>query len=285
MQKLLQLPLEQLFYFHMAIANYKGVKVLSNQVKDVEDALTVEEALVIHINGKQYLVTMRTPGDEVELIRGLLFSEDIFRSKEAQLQTEVIKRSPLGHISEMNVTIGPDLMGKGYKSGQSLLSVSSCGICGKPELPEITGANKISSQQLQLKSEDMNQMFDLMRESQLQFEQSGGIHAAALFDQDKKLLAVKEDIGRHNAVDKVIGALLLQQNLKAAKYILVSGRISYEILTKTFAAGIPVIAAVSAPSSLAVDYAKELGITLLGFCRQDKFTVYSNVDRIIDLNS
>lgn len=267
----------------MAIAKYKGIKIQSQQVTDVEDALTVEEALVIHINGKQYLVTMRTPGDEVELIRGLLFSEDIFRSKEAQLHTEVIKKSPLGYISEINVTIGPDVLGKGYKSGQSLLSVSSCGICGKPELPEITAANKIDSQQLQLTATDMNQMFDLMRKSQLQFEQSGGIHAAAIFDQDKNLLAVKEDIGRHNAVDKVIGTLLLQQNIKAAKYILVSGRISYEILTKTFAAGIPVIAAVSAPSSLAVDYAKELGITLLGFCRKDKFTIYSNVDRIIEL--
>jgi FdhD protein len=268
----------------MSISKYKGLKVQPNLVTEVEDSLTVEEALIIHINGTQFMVTMRTPGDEKELIRGLLFSEDIFRNQKLELEIQITKKSELGYISDVNVIIPNDQLGKGYKNSRSLLSVSSCGICGKPELLEISAKNKITHHQLKLDVTDINIMFDVMQKSQLQFAQSGGIHAAAIFDENKKLLVVKEDIGRHNAVDKAIGALLIDHKLKQAKYILASGRISYEILTKTFAARIPVIAAVSAPSSLAVDYAKELGITLLGFCRKNKFTAYSNVDRIIDIN-
>jgi FdhD protein len=124
-----------------------------------------------------------------------------------------------------------------------------------------------------------------MKLHQPDFEQSGGTHAAAAFDGQGNLLAVREDIGRHNAVDKVIGRLVLQNELSKAQVLTVSGRISYEITIKAFKAGIPVLAAVSAPSSLAVDYAKELGISLIGFCRANRFTCYANPQRVNHLSS
>jgi FdhD protein len=118
-------------------------------------------------------------------------------------------------------------------------------------------------------------MFECLRGGQVGFELSGGSHAAGAFDKEGKMLVSREDIGRHNAVDKVVGHLLNSGKLKEAKYLLVSGRVSYEIVTKCFTAGIPILAAVSAPSSLAVDFAKELGITLYGFCRENRATRYS----------
>lgn len=265
----------------MAIAKYKGLKIRSNEIDPVNDALTVEDALAITINGEKFTVTMRTPGDEEELTRGLLFSEDIYRHHSPALSYKVEDHNELGFISKVNVNIPEDKLGNGYKNSRSLLSVSSCGICGKQELMEITDQHKIGQGDLKIRFEDISQMFIEMEKKQVQFEQSGGIHAAAIFDKNKELLAIKEDIGRHNAVDKVIGALLLEERLKEAEFILVSGRVSYEIVTKAFAARIPFLAAVSAPSSLAVDYAKELGITLMGFCRTTKFTVYSNIDRVV----
>jgi len=123
-------------------------------------------------------------------------------------------------------------------------------------------------------------MFRKMNSGQKTFIQSGGSHAAAAFSSEGKLLSIMEDIGRHNAVDKVIGDLLIQKKIKDASYLLVSGRISYEILYKAFVARIPFLAAVSAPSTLAVAYAKELGITLMGFCRENKITIYSNVSKL-----
>jgi FdhD protein len=133
---------------------------------------------------------------------------------------------------------------------------------------------------IQFPAGSFSEMFELMNRGQHDFKQSGGTHAAAAFDSEGQLLVVREDIGRHNAVDKVIGWLLLEGRLKEAMAMTVSGRISYEITIKAFKAGIPFLAAVSAPSSLAVDYAKELGITLLGFCRQGRATCYSHPHRI-----
>ena len=161
-----------------------------------------------------------------------------------------------------------------------MLSVSSCGICGKTELEELNPENKLQKG-FTLNIQDLLLMFNEMREQQVTFHQSGGSHAAAAFSKDNDLISLREDIGRHNAVDKVVGQLLNQNQLKEAKCLIVSGRISYEIVAKSFAANIPVLAAVSAPSSLAVDFAKELGITLLGFSRGNKTTCYANPERLI----
>ena len=257
---------------------YQGKKITNEQTINVNDHLTVEQALQININGKPFSITMRTPGNDKELIRGLLYSEDIYRSSE-NLNIELIENKEKS-ITEANLEIDESLLKSGYLNSRSFLSAASCGICGKTELDDIdTSCQVEDNNQIELKT--LHQMFKVMKEAQHTFHQSGGSHAAAAFTKSGELLSVKEDIGRHNAVDKVIGELVNENALKQAKCLTVSGRISYEIIAKAFAAKVPILAAVSAPSTLAVDFAKELGITLLGFCRENKATCYSHPKRIL----
>jgi len=159
------------------------------------------------------------------------------------------------------------------------LSVSSCGICGKTELSDLAFIGKTIDDNNKIDIGLIHSLFNKMNNFQYDFRESGGTHAAAAFTLNGKLLCAMEDIGRHNAVDKILGKLINNQELNDAKIMTVSGRISYEIIIKCFKARIPFLAAVSAPSSLAVDYAKELGITLFAFCRDQRATCYSNTQR------
>jgi FdhD protein len=217
---------------------------------------------------------MQTPGDEEALIRGLLFAEGIVKLKEGILDSQVLERSPEGLISKVNVTVPENLLDKSQINKRNLLSVASCGICGRTELQDFSQEKKETNASNE-ESVSFEKMFEEMRKHQAAFDQSGGCHAAAAFGAERNMLSVKEDIGRHNAVDKVVGELLNRGELRSARYLLVSGRVSYEIITKCFTAGIPVLAAVSAPSSLSVDFAKELGIALYAFCREDRWTRYA----------
>lgn len=263
----------------MATSKYEGIKYRDGQLRKVYDDLTVEEGLRISVNGKPLTVTMRTPGDDIELIHGLLYSEDIYTDINSPLETILEGENNHGIVTGINVKIDDENLGEGYKNSRSFLSVASCGICGKQDLDLPDQTSSVSD--AAITPEAIFQMFGLMRDEQQAFARSGGSHAAAAFSEDGKLLSIKEDIGRHNAVDKVVGDLILAKNLENAKCITVSGRISYEIIIKTFRAKIPVLAAVSAPSTLAVDFAKELGITLLAFCREDKLTCYSHPHRLV----
>ena len=259
----------------MANQKYQAIKYNSNtENKDVEDILVVEEALKIYINNEIFSITMCTPENQKELVLGLLYSEDIFKDDVSLINTYSKK---VDSISEIYLEIPKTLLRKGYLNSRSLLSVASCGICGKTELNKVKGNIKNSDK---LRITNLSSMFKLMTSKQNLFIKSGGSHAAAIFDNKNKLLSIKEDIGRHNAVDKTIGDLIVQKKLKNAFCLLVSGRISYEIIIKSFKAKIPIIAAVSAPSSLAVDFSKELGITLLAFCREENATCYANDYRI-----
>jgi FdhD protein len=258
----------------MQTISYQGLKITNLIQNKIEDDLVVEAALQININSEAYTVVMRTPDDDIELIRGLLFAEDIYKSKtnfEATIEKEENKIPSI-----INISISKENLGKGYLNKRTLLSVSSCGICGKKELKdvEITG-NKLGIE-TKLTANIIHEMFIKMHSFQETFKKSGGSHAAAIFNKKNELLTIKEDIGRHNAVDKTIGNLLLENNLKSANYLFVSGRVSYEIVSKAFIAKIPIIVAVSGCSSLAVDFAKEFGICLIGFTRENKMTIYAN---------
>jgi len=263
----------------MAVNNYQGKKFTTQQVDAVDDNLTIEQALQISINDKPFTITMRTPVNDLELIRGLLYSEDIYRGDENLLIDISVNEKKV--ITEAEIKIDPNLLGTGYSNSRSFLSVASCGICGKTELDNIDTSCIIEDTN-QLSIASLYNMFDIMKQAQTTFKLSGGSHAASSFTIDGKLLCTMEDIGRHNAVDKVIGYLVNNKLIKKAKCITVSGRVSYEIVSKVFAAKIPILAAVSAPSTLAVDFAKELGITLLGFCRGNKATCYSHPYRLIN---
>jgi len=254
---------------------YEGFQITKGNCKKTNDALVVEAALQININKEPYTVVMRTPGDDYQLIRGLLYAEDIYKKSE-NLYYEIIEKLDNG-FSIINIHISKKHLGKGYLNKRTLLSVSSCGICGKQKIEDITVTGEKLIANKSFNTKNLKRMFSEMKAKQETFDLSGGSHAAALYDESTGILAVKEDIGRHNAVDKVIGQLIIENSLHKAKYMLVSGRVSYEIISKAFIAKIPIVVAVSACSTLAVDFAKEFGITLIGFSRGKKATVYSNL--------
>lgn len=240
------------------------------QTKAVNDALVIEHPLQIIINGKALSITMQTPGDEEDLVRGLLYSEDIYRHP-TEPEIKLVSGDQ-NLIDRVELIIDPTTMGDGYRNSRQLLSVASCGICGRTEFTGREGSLKKSGT---IPPERLQNLFATMRSSQELFSATGGCHGAAIFDKNSEMLVLREDIGRHNAVDKAIGALLRDNQLRQGAIMLVSGRVSYEIVSKCFMAGIPQLAAVSAPSSLAVDFAKELGVELLAFCRDERATRYA----------
>lgn len=262
---------------------YEGLHIKEGKSQKINDALVVEAALQININSEPYTVVMRTPGDDFELVRGLLYAEDIYKNKN-NLFLEVIEHRE-NAFSIINGIIPKSDLGKGYLNKRTLLSVSSCGICGKQKLEDITFTGKTLPDTKQFDIVKVESMFKEMTQAQKTFDLSGGSHAAAIFDTQNKMLCLKEDIGRHNAVDKSVGQLLISHQLKKASVLLVSGRVSFEIVSKAFIAKIPVVVAVSSCSSLAVDFAKELGICLIGFSRGKKSTIYANPSFIKPINS
>ena len=258
---------------------YQGIVISNNEKSKVTDGIVVEAALQININSESYTVVMRTPGNDMELIRGLLYAEDIYKGKES-LIFDILEEKPNG-FAIINVTIPKENIGKGYLNKRTLLSVSSCGICGKQHIEDIELKGNSLNHQKKISLQEIISMSKKMRASQGTFDETGGSHAAAIFDSENNLLAIKEDIGRHNAVDKAIGQLVNDTMLSSANCLLVSGRVSYEIVSKAFIAKIGIIVAVSACSSLAIDYAKEFGICLIGFHRNHKITIYANPSKII----
>ena len=258
----------------MQTNKYQGLKVINEEQFSVQDSLVVEAPLQININSESYTVVMRTPGHDFDLVRGLLYAEDIYK-KGGNPNFEVLEQED--HVPKiLNVVIPIENLGKGYLNKRTLLSVSSCGICGKQELDDLYIEGDTLTRQMEFSSEKLFQMFTDLREQQSTFHKTGGSHAAAIFDANHQLLTIREDIGRHNAVDKCVGDLMNRSLLKSGSFLLVSGRVSYEIVSKAFIAQIPVIIAVSACSSMAVDFAKEFGICLIGFTRDNKMTIYSN---------
>ena len=277
-----------------ASLNYQALK----NGQPVSDALVVEVPVQLFIEGEPLTVSMCTPTHIREWAFGILFTEGIIRSAEQVLS---YSEEEVDHQITIRVTLNNAT--QAITNKRSLLSVSACGICGKTAFEPATRSDDERSSMTpsddELRSmtlrddeqcsvtpsdderssmtlrEDIAKMMVQLREVQTLFEETGGCHAAGVFNREGQLIFASEDIGRHNAVDKVIGHLLLNNQLRSAKYIVVSGRVSYEIVAKCFAAGIPNLAAVSSPSSLAVDYAKELGLSLFAFCRENRVTQYA----------
>ncbi len=249
------------------IRTYPGIKTLKGDSITVQDALVVESPLIIVINDEPFTVTMQTPGNELELALGLLITEGILSYKSsASIEHEL-------NLSETESSIRFQLDPTTYSNSnkRSLMSISACGICGKTDWKVPEGEPIMNNENTPF----LDIGFETMFKHQQAFHASGGLHAAGIFDDQQNLLSIHEDIGRHNAVDKCIGDLFLKQQLNKAEWLLVSGRISYEIIAKCFKAKISNIAAVSAPSSLAVDFAKEWGIHLWAFCREGRHTQYA----------
>lgn len=243
-----------------------------------EDAISVEVALSIAVNEIPFTVTMQTPGNELDLARGILFTENIFRDKKVAPVVKVLNINEDGNITSVNFQVPTELILNDFSGTRNVISSSSCGVCGKTSLADLECISVVNS--AVLNPELVSEMFQIVSDNQKDFQQCGGTHAAGAFTIDGELLVIQEDIGRHNAVDKVIGYLINHQLLDKVKCLTVSGRISYEIVNKAKSAGIPFLAAVSAPSSLAIEMAQNSGITLMAFCRNTKFTIYSNPQQV-----
>ncbi len=243
------------------------------------DELAEEEPLEVRVRGRAVSVTMRTPGYDEELALGFLLTEGIIHSPRDVLRVEPCARNDDGNL--LNVVLAPDVPVDFDRLTRHVFASSSCGLCGKATIDAVRGTFPVVDSDLEVDAAALLRMPEAMRRQQENFDRTGGLHAAALFDADGKLLALREDVGRHNAVDKVVGHALLNGEAPLDRHVLVvSGRSSFEIVQKALAARIPLIAAVSAPSSLAVQFAQENHQTLVGFLRQGRMNVYSHPERI-----
>jgi FdhD protein len=244
-----------------------------------EDELAHEEPLEIRVRGRAVSVTMRTPGHDGELAAGFLATEGMIRRRADVLRIEPCGRNEDGNL--VNVQLAPDVSVDFDKLTRHVFASSSCGLCGKATIDAVRGQFPPITSDLIVDAKTLLSLPDRMRHTQSTFDRTGGLHAAAIFSSTGGLIVLREDVGRHNALDKVIGYGLLNGLLPYDNHILlVSGRSSFEIIQKALAARVPVIAAVSAPSSLAVDFAKESGQTLVGFLRGERMNVYANAQRI-----
>jgi FdhD protein len=254
------------------------------------DSVAVEEPLEIRLGvveggrlrHQAVSITMRTPGDDFELASGFLFTEGILTSA-----SQVADIKHCGRGAGLTNTIRVDLV-EGVQVDvkrleRNFYTTSSCGVCGKTSLDALaTGARKIEvARDFRVAARLIDTLPRKLRERQQTFERTGGLHAAALFSRAGELIELREDVGRHNAVDKLIGTRFLAGALPASESILfLSGRASFELLQKAVMAGIPVVCAVGAPSSLAVEAAQEFGVTLLGFVRDNRYNIYSGEARL-----
>ncbi len=259
-----------------------ALRIHAGEGASVEDLLVAEGALQIMVNGAAYSVTMRTPGDDVMLAVGLLFTEGIIRTRQDILAWEEIPASAEGDADTVDLAVADAALAGGKLSDRRLLSNASCGVCGMVSADDLQAPSRLAPEAL-LDRLDLGLLPSLegrMRSAQALFSRTGGCHAAALFDLQGNLLVLKEDVGRHNAVDKAVGHLLLRGLQGKPALLFISGRVSYEIVTKASKAGIPFLLAVSAPSSLAVKMCREAGLTLLAFVRGGKATVYTHPERV-----
>lgn len=253
------------------------------------DALAVEEPLEIRLNGTALAVTMRTPGHDVELATGFLLSEGVIRTGDDVVRAIHCGGPGTGGAENtynvLDLTFAPGVAPPSADIARNFYTTSSCGVCGKGSIEaiETVSAFDLTTDDVAIDAETILRLPERLRAAQSAFDKTGGLHAAALFDADtRELLVVREDVGRHNAVDKVIGWAAQQARLPLRRMVLqVSGRASFELVQKAVMAGIPILSAVSAPSSLAVDLADSAGLTLVGFVRDPSLVVYTHDHRVV----
>jgi FdhD protein len=267
-------------HLHRAIRPVDIIRVGSVSAERDDDVSAAEEPLEIRLDGRTFVVTMRTPGADGDLAAGFLLSESIVRDAGEIAGMRHCERDE----NVLHVTLAGDATGRAavaMDGRRHVTTTSACGVCGRRSIADLMrNATPVQSAMV-VSGGTIAALPTALRSAQRVFAQTGGLHAAGLFDGNGRLLRVAEDVGRHNAVDKVLGAELQRGAVPLAEHILfVSGRTSFEIVQKAVMAGVPVVAAVSAPSSLAIDLARSAHVTLLGFVRQTGFNIYAHPERI-----
>ena len=256
------------------------LKLDERQPLNIDDEVVVEEPLEIRVNGESVSVTMRTPGDDFDLAIGLLWTEGIIRSRE---EIGTIAYCPDEEQPELKNIVNVGLVDSTRKleSSRRLWSNSSCGLCGKATIDSIRQVCKVISSATTATYDLLCSLPAKLRDAQSNFDRTGGIHAVALFNTQGIVLALREDIGRHNAADKALGAALLGGFPVMDSIMMVSGRLGFEIAQKALVAGVPIVASISAPSSLALQLANDFGMTAIGFLRGRSMNIYSHPERVV----
>ena len=263
------------------------LRVSGDEQRRGQDSLAAEEPLELRVGGVPLAVTMRTPGDDVELAHGFLLTEGVIGDM-ADISTARYCDSLDAHgrntYNVLDVVLAPGVAPPAAEVTRNFYTTSSCGVCGKASLEAVRLKSRFSPGQdpVTVTTATLTLLPELLRDAQQVFERTGGLHAAGLFTAVGELLVAREDVGRHNAVDKVLGWALMAGLVPAAGHVLmVSGRASFELVQKAVMAGVPMLAAVSAPSSLAVELAEDAGLTLVGFLRGQSMNVYTGAERVV----
>ena len=275
-------------------SKYKVLKYKSNNAKNIDDLISIEEPLEITIKFKNkeiwneniISITMRTPGNDEDLVRGFLFNERIIEKIEYIDKIESVGEN-VGQYSLKNKIVATINNSENVdidKIKRNFLTNSSCGVCGKTSLDslEVIKKDKILKSLPKISHEIIMKSPTILRENQSEFSKTGGIHASGLFSDNGDVVAIKEDVGRHNALDKLIGYALQKKLLNPSnQFLTCSGRLNFELVQKALMSNIGVLIGVGAPTSLAIDLANKFDMTLVGFVKQDSFNIYSNKERII----
>ena len=270
-------------------------KMRAGVAEALDDSVAVEEPLEIRLGystpdgraTRSISITMRTPGNDKELAAGFLYTEAIIKQAAdvASIETCGPPAPDSGNHNVIRVDLAADVEVDLGRLQRHFYTTSSCGVCGKTSLDalRVGGATPLDAGAQTFSRDVLTRVPEALREAQHTFDKTGGLHAAAAFNSTGDLICVMEDVGRHNAVDKVVGSLLLNNGLPASGLgLMVSGRASFELMQKTLVAGMPLLAAVSAPSSLAVQLAQEFNLSLIGFLRGDTFNIYAGAERITE---
>ena len=275
-------------------SKYKVLKFNSNKFENFEDLVSIEEPLEISLKFKEndhwvtkiLSITMRTPGDDKDLVRGFLFNEQLIKDIK-DIDTVESFGDKVGQYNIQNkilVTLNNSENIDISKIKRDFMSNSSCGVCGKSSLDalEIIKQNKTNPDQPKISKEVIIKSPNILRENQSEFSKTGGIHASGLFNNNGDLISVKEDVGRHNALDKLIGCTLINEQINPlTQFITCSGRLNFELVQKVLMTDIGIMIGVGAPTSLAIDLANKFDITLIGFVKRDSFNIYTNNKKVI----
>ncbi|MER3479259.1 MAG: formate dehydrogenase accessory sulfurtransferase FdhD [Meiothermus sp.] len=266
----------------------RRLEVSAGQTRWATDELAVEEPLELRLvagsEKKTVAVTLRTPGHDFELAAGFLFSEGVIRQRsEIRRMAYCVDEGEDQRYNIVNAELHGRILPELPSLERHFFTTSACGLCGKASIESLSARGLLPvSSQATVSAEVLRSLPEKLRKAQKLFDLTGGLHAAALFDLEGRLVQLREDVGRHNAMDKLVGWALLQGQLPLSNHlVLVSGRASFELVQKALRAGIPLFASVSAPSNLAVDLAASFGLTLAGFLRGERFNVYAHPQRIL----
>jgi FdhD protein len=264
------------------IREHRALRWNGGATAERDEKLAVEEPLEIRLAGRRFTLTMRTPGYDEELAAGFLFAEGFINDATELGEIRRVRgRKGAPEPNAIDVILNVPADGLRARLKRNFVMSSSCGVCGKTSIDSIRRRVAPASDYAHATSATLVSLPEKLRAGQRVFAATGGLHGAAIFSLDGTMLAIREDVGRHNAVDKVVGYALTNAMVPLSRHIMmVSGRLSFEIVQKAAAAGVPILAAVSAPSSLAVELAEELGTTLVGFLRDGSFNIYTRPDRI-----